>query len=288
MKRFIIFIEFSSIAALWGGSFLFMRAAGPYFGPIPLIALRVSVASLFLLPICFLQHKSKSLLSNWKKVFVLSLTNTALPFCLLAYATIHTNAGFGAILNATAPFFTGLIGWLWLKDKLRFSQIIGLVVGFLGVFLLVQGKLSFNPSHKISSTVAALLATTLYGYSVNYTKLHLKDIDPIVITTINQMGASLVLLPVAFFTWPASPAPLLAWLGVAALGIASTAVAFILFYRLINKIGTSQTIVVTFLIPVFGMLWGALFLGEQITVSMIIAAVVILLGTTLSTGLIKF
>jgi lipopolysaccharide/colanic/teichoic acid biosynthesis glycosyltransferase len=109
MKRFIIFIEFSSIAALWGGSFLFMRAAGPYFGPIPLIALRVSVASLFLLPICFLQHKSKSLLSNWKKVFVLSLTNTALPFCLLAYATIHTNAGFGAILNATAPFFTGLI-----------------------------------------------------------------------------------------------------------------------------------------------------------------------------------
>lgn len=280
--------EFMAIGALWGGSFLFMRVAGPSFGPIPLIGLRVTIAGLFLLPFCFYQQKIQALRFHWRKTWIMGLTSTALPFCLLAYTTIKTNAGFGAILNSTAPFFTALFGAFWLKDRLGWSRVLGLVIGFFGVFLVVSSKVSFDFSDKVSTTLAALSATALYGFSVNYTKKYLHDVEPLIITAISQISAALFLLPFVIWFWPERSVPLKAWVSVAMLGVASTSLAFILFYRLLEKIGATKAIVVTFLIPVFGMLWGAVLLGEIVTLSMALGTAVILLGVSLSVGLLRF
>ncbi|MFN0118446.1 MAG: DMT family transporter [Elusimicrobiota bacterium] len=280
-------LQFIFVSALWGGSFLFMRIAGPELTPIPLIFLRVTIGGLFLLPFCLIQGHLPEIKSQWNKASVLGLTSAALPFSLLAYTTIRTSAGHGAIINSTAPFFTALVAWIWLKNKLKPLQILGLVLGFLGVFYLVKDKTTINSTHGIHAIIAGLMATFLYGFSVNYMKKYLSESKPMVVTTISQLSASLILMPFAFWLWPAHPISLVAWGCVLALGIGTTAIAFVVFYQLIGKMGPSKAIVVTFFIPIFGMLWGWLFLNEKISFVMILATGIILFGSALSLELIK-
>lgn len=281
----IVLFEFLIVAALWGGSYLFMRVAGPAFGALPMVGLRLSLGGAFLLALCGLKGKFGEIRRHWKKTVLLGASNSAIPFSLLAYTTIHTNAGFGAILNSTAPFFTALVGWVWLRERLRFSQGLGLFLGALGVCFLVGGKLSFQSSNLPAAIGAALAGTLLYGISIVYTKKYLAEVSPLVITTISQVTGALVLLPFVIGQWPSvGPGPA-AWISVGLLGVFSTAVAFVLFYRLIARLGTTRTVVVTFLIPVFGMTWGGLFLGEGVTTSMVLSAVLILFGTALSQGM---
>lgn len=282
----IVLFEFLIVAALWGGSYLFMRVAGPAFGVLPLVGLRLSIGGAFLLGLCGLNGKFGEIRRHWKKTVLLGVSNSAVPFSLLAYTTIHTNAGFGAILNSTAPFFTAVEGWVWLRERLRFSQGLGLLIGGLGVWLEVGGRLSFHSTRLAAALAAALMGTLLYGFSIVYTKKYLADVSPLAITTVSQVTGAMVLAPFVIARWPAqSPGPA-AWWSVGLLGVFSTAVAFVSFYRLIARLGATRTVVVTYLIPVFGMVWGGLFLGERVTVSMIGSTVVILFGTALSQGVV--
>jgi len=274
------------LAALWGASFLFMRIAAPHFGAVPLIEVRVALAALFLLPWLAWKRSGKELRAKALPIFVIGVTNSALPFSLFAYATLSVTAGLASILNATAPLFGALVAYVWLRDKLSAVRIAGLAIGFSGVVMLVWGQASFRPGGSGYAIVGALAASLLYGISANYAKRRLAGVDPLAIATGSQVAAALVLLPPAIAWWPAQVPEASSWLAVIALAVACTGIAYILYFRLIAHVGPAKAIAVTFLAPAFGVLWGMLFLDETLTPGMVLGCAVILFGTALSTGVL--
>ena len=274
------------LAALWGASFLFMRIAAPHFGAVPLIEVRVALAALFLLPWLAWKRSGKELRAKALPIFVIGVTNSALPFSLFAYATLSVTAGLASILNATAPLFGALVAYVWLRDKLSAVRIAGLAIGFSGVVMLVWGQASFRPGGSGYAIVGALAASLLYGISANYAKRRLAGVDPLAIATGSQVAAALVLLPPAIAWWPAQVPEASSWLAVIALAVACTGIAYILYFRLIAHVGPAKAIAVTFLVPAFGVLWGMLFLDETLTPGMVLGCAVILFGTALSTGVL--
>jgi drug/metabolite transporter (DMT)-like permease len=282
--------ELIALAALWGGSFLFMRIAAPEFGPVTLTALRVAGATLFLLPLLAWRGQTALLRTHWKAVTVVGLVNSALPFTLFTIAALAINAGLSAILNSTAPLWAALIGALWLHDRLSASRAIGLAIGFAGVLFLAWDKASFKPGeHGVSAgvAIAACIAATLcYGFAANYTKRALQGVPPLAVATGSQLGAAVLLAVPAMAVWPAVTPSAAAWGSLLVLALLCTGVAYLMYFRLIARLGPSRAISVTFLIPLFGTLWGALFLGEAVTPAMWIGGAVILAGTALVTGVV--
>ncbi len=275
------------LAALWGGSFLFMRVAVPEFGAIPLIELRAVIAAVFLLMILRLRRKTVQVTGFKLRLTIVGVFNVALPFTLLAYALLSLSSGTGSILNATTPMFSAIIAYLWLGEQLTRTRTLGLLVGFIGVLILVSDKLGLHGSDFGLPIAAALVATCSYGFAANYVRKNLQGVDPLLTSSGSQIVAALVLLPAAIIYWPDTMPSLTAWLNLLVLGVASTGVAFIIYFRLISEIGAARATTVTFLIPVFGTAAGIVFLGEQVTLLMLVGAGVIILGTALSSGLLK-
>lgn len=276
--------ELFLLAAIWGASFLFMRIGAPEFGPVPLIALRVGIAALVLLPVLRSAGARGHLRSKAWPMLVVGVANSALPFSLFAYSTLYVNAGFDAVLNATVPLWTGLIAFIWLKVPISRPQIIGMLVGMAGVIVLVWDKMGEDRPGVWLATGAVLLATLSYGFAINYSKTRLTGVPPFVVAGGSQLAATLVLLPLAFLYWPAAPVSATAWYAALALGVVCTGVAYAIFYRLLDRVGSAYAASVTFLIPIFGVIWGAVFLKEAMTVSMILGCLIILFGTALTTG----
>lgn len=278
------------LAAIWGASFLFMRVAAPEFGPVALIEMRVILAALFLLPVLWSRGRRRGLgemRANAGPMLVVGVINSAVPFSLLAYATLSLTAGFASILNATAPFFAAIVAYVWLRDRLPPSRVIGLVVGFAGVAVLVWGRASFKPGGGGLAVTAGLAAGLSYGVSANYTKRYLTGVSALATATGSQVGAALALLPFALVSIPGSPPSPRAWAMVVALAVVCTGVAYLIYFRLIARIGPARTVAVTFLIPAFGVLWGRLFLREPVTGQMLAGAAIVLTGTALATGFVK-
>ena len=276
------------LAALWGGSFLFMRYAAPAFGALPLMWLRVAIATVCLLPLLVWRGQVGALRERIGVVTVMGLFNSAIPFVLIAWATLSITAGLASILNATVPIMTALIGAVWLRDRLGAGRVAGLVIGMAGVVLLAADKADFKPGGSGWALLAMVGATLCYGFAANFTKRHLTGVPPMVNAAGSQIVSAVALTPFALWTWPAqTPAPL-AWAAAAVLGVGCTAIAYVLFFRLIERVGASRAVTVTFLVPVFGTLWGALFLGEAVTGSMLLGGAVVLVGTGLSTGVIRW
>jgi len=281
-------IELTGLAAIWGASFLFMRMGAAEFGPVALAAVRVWGATLFLLPLLALRGQAAVLRAHWKPIFVVGITNSALPFLCFSYAALSITAGLSSIFNASTPLFGALIAWLWLKDKLTPSRTLGLAIGFLGVLWLAWDKASFKPGASSGwAVLACLTATLLYGFSGSFTKRFLTGVPPLAVATGSQLSSAVVLAVPALLWWPAAWPSLTAWSAAALLAVGCTGVAYILFFRLIAHIGPANALSVTFLIPVFAVLWGGLFLHEGVTPQMGIGCVVILLGTSLTTGVLK-
>jgi drug/metabolite transporter (DMT)-like permease len=283
-------VELIALAAIWGASFLFMRIAVPEFGPLALTALRVGGATLCLLPLVLWHGHVGVLRTHWKAIAIVGLFNSALPFVLFGIAALAINAGLSSIFNATAPLWGALIAWLWLHDKLSASRVLGLLIGFIGVLFLAWDKASFKPGeHGVSAGLAigaCLLATVCYGFAANYTKQRLAGVPPLAIAAGSQAAATAVLvLPALWFAPQAMPSAT-AWGSVGVLALLCTAVAYLLFFRLIAHLGAPRAITVTYLIPVFAVLWGALFLREAVTLSMALGCAVILVGTALASGLV--
>jgi drug/metabolite transporter (DMT)-like permease len=290
-------IQLLILAALWGASFLFIRVGVTDFGVAPLMALRVGIGALFLLAVLAvrrpLQQSATILRTRAVPLLVVGILNSAAPFCLFAYAELTLSAGVTSVINATTPLWGALVAFVWLRDRLSALRTLGLVIGFLGVLALVWDQIAApngsaaTPTTTALAAGAALGATLLYGIAANYTKRHLSGVDALSVAAGTMTGATLVLLPLAIVYWPATPVSLRAWGAVIALGIACTGIAYMLFFRLIAAIGPARTITVTFVIPIFGILWGALFLGERVSPGMLLGCCVILVGTALSTGVIK-
>lgn len=280
--------ELVLLAALWGGSFLFMRIAAPLFGPVALIELRVGLAAAILLPVLAWRGNLGLLRRHAAALVFVGITNSGLPFVLYAWAALSVTAGFASIMNATSPLFAALVAWIWLKDRLSPAAMIGLLAGLLGVIVLVWGKASFRAGGTGWAVAACLAATLNYGVAANFTKRYLSGVDPMAIATGSQFYAAVLLAPFALWLWPDENPGSDAWLAVVLLAVGCTGVAYVMYFRLIAHVGPARAIAVTFLIPVFGMLWGAIFLGEQITGNMLAGCAVILGGTGLATGVLRF
>ncbi len=273
------------LAALWGASFLFMRLAASEFGALATAGLRVGIAALFLLPILLYRRQWPALRSHLGSILFVGMLNSAIPFALLAWAVLSISTGMTAILNATVPMFGALVAWMWLKDRPNTPRLLGLVIGFAGVAMLAWDKASFKPGGTGWAVVACLVATLFYGIAASYTKRYLTGINSLALATGSQAGATLGLLVPTLWLWPATMPGLRAWGAVVGLAVLCTGIAYILYFRLIANTGPAKALAVTFLIPVFAVLYGAIALGETITLWMLLCGAVIVLGTALSTGM---
>ena len=280
-------LELTLLAALWGGSFLFIRYAAPAFGVAPLIWLRVAIAALCLVPLLLWRGQGDILRQHAGTLVLMGIFSTALPFVLIAWAMLSLTAGLASILYAATPIFTAVIAALWLHDRLNKSQMLGLVIGFAGVLLLAADKADFKPGGSGWAIVAMLMATLFYGVGANMTKHYLGGVPPLVNAAGSQLVSTLILSPLAWWFWPAKMPENMAWGAVIALGVGCTALAFLMFFRLIATIGAARTITVTFLIPLFGVLWGSLFLNETVNAGMLVGGGIVILGTSLATGVFR-
>ena len=279
-------VELLLLSVLWGAAYLFMRSAVPAFGPAPLVATRMGLAALLLLPLLVLRGGVPALLAHPRQLLVLGVPYTALPFMLLGFASLHITAGLIAVLNATAPLFAALIARHALKERLGTGRACGLFIGFAGVVVLMWGSGSFDTDSGVLAVLAVLGSSMLWALGAHYARQRLPSADAMVMTVGSLMAASVFLAPFAWATWPtASPGPR-AWAELVFLGVASSGLGFLLYFRLLRRIGPVRAMSVTFLNPMVAMASGALYLGEAVTPQMLAGGAVVLLGTALSLGLI--
>jgi drug/metabolite transporter (DMT)-like permease len=284
-------IDFAALAAIWGSSFLFMRLAVVEFGPVATAAVRVAIAAAVLLPLMLWKGHGPVFRRRWPMVCAIGVLNSGIPFLLFSFALLSITTGLSGILNATVPLFGAVVAWLWLKDRPTGSRIVGLLVGFAGVAMLAWDEASFKPNAAgiapAWAVLACLVATVCYAIAASATKRYLTGLPPLVTATGSQVGAAVGLALPAALTWPRELPGTQAWLALVVVGILCTGVAYILYFRLIEQAGPARALAVTFVVPVFAIFYGALFLGEQVTPWMLVCGAVIVCGTALSTGLLK-
>ncbi len=276
------------LSAIWGASFLFLRMASPVFGPFFLIELRVASGLLVLLPVCIVLSKQHEIIENWRPILLLSLCNMTLPFCLLAYATLSIGAGLASIINATVPFFTAFIAFTLFQQRLSSTAILGMLIGFIGVVLLmVDYSNPQSATADLLAIAAGITASAFYGLAINLMGQYLPKVSGVAVTTGSLLFSSLTLLPLALWQMPDIMPTGPIWISVFSLGILCTGFAFVLFYRLIARIGPNLAVTNTFLIPLFSLFWANLFLAEEVTPFMLFACTLVLTGVGLTTGSLR-
>lgn len=280
-------IDLLLLAAIWGASFLFMRVGAPEFGPVTLAALRVAGAAVFLLPVAWASGHAAALWRHRGHLLVCGALSSAVPFLCYSFAALSITAGLASIFNATTPLFGALIAWWWLGDRPGRWKGLGLALGFAGVLWLAWDKASFRPGASATgwAVLACLTATLCYGVAASYTKRHLSSVPSLAVAAGTQLGAALLLALPGWWWRPSGMPSLGAWAATLALALLCTGIAYILYFRLIARIGPANAIAVTFLIPAFAVLWGWWWLDEHITGAMLAGGAVILVGTALATGL---
>jgi drug/metabolite transporter (DMT)-like permease len=271
--------ELLLLGAVWGGSFLFMRIAAKDFGAFALVEVRLALGAVVLLPF-LLRARDKLTRSHWLRFLGIGIINSAAPFVLFAWAAQRAPAGVVAISNATVVMFTSLVAFMMFGEKISRRSALGLLAGFIGVAVLASDKTSGESV--LPAALAGVLASVLYGFGGNFTKRYLHDLPPSAVAAGTVLCASLVVAPLAAATWPSTPIPALSWLSAVMLGALCTGLAYFLYYRLLYRIGAPRTSTVTYLVPLFGVIWAWVFLDEPATVRMAIAGALILGGVALS------
>jgi drug/metabolite transporter (DMT)-like permease len=200
-------------------------------------------------------------------------------------------------LNATVPLFGAIVAWFWLKDRPSGSRLLGLVIGFAGVALLAGDKAGFRSADggadplgawaPLLAVAACLLATLCYGVSASFARRYLGGLPSLVTATGSQIGATLFLAMPALWMWPAQLPGLRAWAAVLVVGVVCTGLAYVLYFRLIEAAGPARALAVTFVVPVFALVYGTAFLDESVTAWMLLCGGVVVCGTALSTGLVQ-
>lgn len=266
-------LELTLLGAIWGCSFLFMRVAVPSFGPYALVEVRLLLGALVLLPFLW-TARAQFPARRWRWLVPIGLINSAIPFVLFAWAAQRAPAAIGAICNAMTVLFAALIAFLFFGEKIGLRRAIALLVGFTGVVVLATAKVSGLSIG--TAVIAGSLAALLYGLGVNLVKRHMAGLPPAASAGATLGSAALVMLPMAVTHWPEAPIPVSAWACAIALGVVCTGLAFLMFYRLIARIGPARASTVTYLVPMFGALFAWLFLGEPVTLAMLVAGALIL------------
>lgn len=269
------------LAFAWGASFLFMRIASPELGPVFTTELRVTLAAAALLLYARITRKTLGMGRHWKQFLLLGALNAALPFTLICMAELELNASLAAILNATTPMFTALAAWGTLGEKPGISKSIGLIIGLLGVAVLVGWSPVPLEGRVLLSVFFSLGAALSYGFGGLYAARVGRGLAPLTLAAGQQLGAAIVLLPLAVIFAPRHLPSAAAVYSVLGLSLICTAVAYLLYFYLIQSVGAVKTVSVTFLVPVFGLMWGVLFLNEPVYANTVAGLVIILLSVML-------
>lgn len=282
------FIQLIILGALWGASFLFIRISVADFGPVWLVTVRVLCGALFLLGAGLLLKRAVEMKGNLRHYFWLGLLNTALPFVLFSFAAKSLTASLLSIINSTAPLWGVVFGIVLTRQAPSARVLAGLAAGSSGVLILVLHDASALTAGSPLPVLAAVLAPFCYGIASHYARLKTSHISPMAVAHGSMWGAFVCTLPALLFArLPAgefsaiSPGVLAS---AAALGVLCTGLAYLIYFRLVRDIGAASALTVTFLIPLFGILWGAFFLGEPVSANTLLGAAFVLLGTGLVTG----
>ena len=272
-------LELGVLGAIWGTSFLFMRIAATDFGPFALVEVRLVLGASILTPFLW-REKASFTAQSVVRLAGIGLINSAIPFVLFAWGAERAPAGIGAITNAMTVMFAALVAFLFYGEPIGRWRLLGLVAGFMGVIVLASDGAAGEGV--LAAALAGTAAAACYGLGVNFIRRYLAGVSASAIAAATLLCASFLILPFAIATWPAHPLPARAWLSAILLGILCTGVAFVFYYRLINRIGASRAATVTYLVPLFSVLWAWVFLGEALTARMAIAGGLILSGVALS------
>jgi len=272
-ERWLTPVELTVLGAIWGASFLFMRISVGAFGVLALVEIRLAIGALILLPFLW-RARARFPLALWPKLAGIGLLNSALPFVLFSWASLHAPAGVGAISNALTVLFTTLIAALFFGERINTRAGLALVAGFVGVVVLASGKMAGVPVGW--AALAGTGGSLLYGIAINLTRRHLSGLSSGAAVAAMLGTSALLLLPFALWQWPSGTLPPRAWGAALALGVICTGIAFLLYYRLITRIGASRASTVTYLIPVFGVAWAWWFLKEPLTWTMLLSGALIL------------
>jgi drug/metabolite transporter (DMT)-like permease len=265
-------IELTVLAAIWGASFLFMRVAAPDFGPFALVEIRLALGAAVLLPFLW-RERVLFPARKWPLLALIGAVNSAIPFALFAWAAQRAPAGVGAICNAMAVLFTALVAVVFFGEKISVRRGSALFAGFAGVVVLAGSK---TAGASIGAAVAAgTTAAFLYGIGANLVRKYLTGLPPAAVAAATLSSAALLTLPFALANWPETSIPLRSWAAVGLLGALCTGLAFVMYYRLIKRIGAARAVTVTYMVPLFGVLWAWWLLGEPLTLAMAVAGVLI-------------
>jgi drug/metabolite transporter (DMT)-like permease len=264
------------LGAIWGASFLFIRVAAQPFGPLALMFTRVIVAGLLLLAYAAFVQQIPHLRAHWREFVMLGALNSALPFVLIAFSQLTLNASLAAIINSMTPLFTALIAALWGSEELTWQKVMGVILGIIGVAVLVGGSPLELTSTVVIAALASVAAAFFYGLAANYAARHFTGMRPLHTSIGQLLGASVVLLLPAAATIPQTLPPTSAIGALLALTLLSTSCAYLLYFYLLNNVGATRAASVTFLVPVFGTIWGIIFLNEPFNVGMLVGGAIIL------------
>ncbi|MGJ3238871.1 MAG: DMT family transporter [Anaerolineae bacterium] len=277
------------LGAIWGASFLFIREAAHDFGPVMLMFLRVLFAGFVLMPFAplLLRHqssKSVRLRDHWRPFLIMGTLNAALPFTLIAFSELTLTASMASIFNSLTPLCTALVAAVWIGERLTGKKIIGAIMGIIGVAILVGGSPLDLTWEFIIAVLASILAALCYGLGTVYASRNTRGL-PVIQASIGQLlGAAAILTIPATVTVPDAVPATSAILALTALILLSTSFAYLLYFYLLSNVGPTRTASVTFLVPIFGTIWGILFLNEPFNLSMLLGMVVILLSVGLVIG----
>ena len=272
-------VELTLLGAIWGASFMFMRVAAADFGPFPLVAMRLAFGALVLTPFLW-RARAQFTGVLWLRIAGIAMMNATVPLTLFAWAAERAPAGIGAISNGMTVMFTALVAFGLFGERVGARRLTGLIIGFVGVIILATGRtagVSVAPA-----ALAGTAASLCYGIGINLVRRYLTPYPPAAVAAAALTTGAVLLAPLAVWNWPHHPLPTASWVSALLLGVVCTGFAFVLYYRLVARIGAPRTSTVTYLIPLFGVIWAWLLLGEPLTMTMAIAGALILAGVALS------
>jgi drug/metabolite transporter (DMT)-like permease len=276
-----------ALAALWGASYLFMRIAVPHVGPAWMAEGRTLAGGLVMIAFVLATRVPMQVSRYWRGYLVMGTIGVALPFWLIGTAVKTIDASTAAILNATSPIFGAIVAVAWLREKLTLEKVLGIAMSIAGIAILVEWTPKPMGLDELIACSLSLVACACYGFTVVFAKVKLKGAPSSAMSTASCLVAAAAMAPFTPWALATGPVPASAWLSILALGIFCTGIAFILYYRLIADLGPTRAVMVTLLIPVFGIFWGVVFLGEPVTAGRLAGCATVLAGCALALGLVR-
>ena len=259
LKNWILLIL---LGAVWGSAFMFIKISADDFGPILLVNLRLLLAGALFLPFLLRKKYLAHFKSHFPGILILSIFSNAFPFTMFSYASLGATSNMLGILNGATAFMTMVVAYFWLKESISLKQMFGIILGFLGILVLVNPA---NGSATLGASGFALVGALSYSFSGVYIQKYQLNANKFVLIGWAMLFGGLLLTPLSFFNLPDQIPDNNAIAALMWLGIVSTGIAYLGYIRLIEQIGAVRTSTVTYLLPVFSIIWGSIFLQEKIT-----------------------